>query len=126
MNTEARRTNSGWKIVTLGDVAALQRSTIQPEEIAEGTTYLSLEGIESGGTIRGAKSVDEGEIASSKFKFTDKHLLYGKLRPYLAKISCPDFSGVCSTDILPILPGRNLDRDFLCHFLRQPRMVELA
>jgi len=126
MNTEARRTNSGWKIVTLGDVAALQRSTIQPEEIAEGTTYLSLEGIESGGTIRGAKSVDEGEIASSKFKFTDKHLLYGKLRPYLAKISCPDFSGVCSTDILPILPGPELDRRFLCYFLRQPSMVAYA
>src|SRR5205823_10168736 len=29
-------------------------------------------------------------------------------------------------DILPILPGKSLDRDFLCHFLRQPRMVELA
>ena len=70
--------------------------------------------------------MEEGELASSKFKFTECHLLYGKLRPYLAKIACPDFSGICSTDILPILPGPELERRFLCYFLRQPSMVEHA
>jgi type I restriction enzyme, S subunit len=67
-----------------------------------------------------------GELASAKFKFTQHHVLYGKLRPYLAKIACPDFSGICSTDILPILPGPQLERRFLCYFLRQPSLVEYA
>ncbi|MEI7939194.1 MAG: restriction endonuclease subunit S [Verrucomicrobiota bacterium] len=117
---------SSWRKVTLENVAVIERSTIQPEAISQGTAYVGLEHIESGGAILGAKKVEEGELASSKFKFTECHLLYGKLRPYLAKIACPDFSGICSTDILPILPGPELERRFLCYFLRQPSMVEHA
>ncbi|TAE78411.1 MAG: restriction endonuclease subunit S [Verrucomicrobia bacterium] len=117
---------SRWKSTALSKVAVIERSAIQPAEIEEGTPYLGLEHIESGGKILGAKPVDAGELASSKFRFSAKHVLYGKLRPYLAKITCPDFTGICSTDILPILPGSNLDRRFLCYFLRQPSMVEYA
>ena len=115
-----------WKTFRLMEVATIERSAVQPEDIATGTAYIGLEHIERGGKILGAKPVNEGELASSKFKFTERHLLYGKLRPYLAKIACPDFSGICSTDILPVLPGPNLDRSFLCHFLRQPKMVDYA
>ena len=115
-----------WKTVALDEIATIERSAIQPSAISQGTAYLGLEHIESGGKILGAKPVDEGELASSKFKFTERHLLYGKLRPYLAKIACPDFTGICSTDILPILPGPHLERRFLCYFLRQPSMVDYA
>jgi type I restriction enzyme S subunit len=117
---------SPWPIVALETIAEIERSSIQPESISQGTAYLGLEHIESGGLILGAKPVDAGELASSKFKFTKNHVLYGKLRPYLAKIALPDFNGICSTDILPILPGSALDRRFLCYFLRQPTMVEFA
>jgi type I restriction enzyme S subunit len=119
-------TDGEWKTVALDKVATIERDAIQPEAIGQGTAYLGLEHIESGGKILGAKLVDQGELASSKFKFTDRHVLYGKLRPYLAKIACPDFTGICSTDILPILPGPNLERRFLCYFLRQPSMVDYA
>jgi hypothetical protein len=119
-------TKAQWRTVALDEVATIERSAIQPEDIAQGTAYLGLEHIESGGRILRAKPVDEGELASSKFKFTAQHVLYGKLRPYLAKISCPDFTGICSTDILPILPGPKLERHFLCHFLLQPTMVDYA
>lgn len=126
MKSEGRMTNPEWPKVALDEVATIERSAIQPEAISQGTAYLGLEHIESGGKILGAKPVDEGELASSKFKFTDRHVLYGKLRPYLAKIACPDFTGICSTDILPILPGPKLERRFLCYFLRQPSMVDYA
>lgn len=119
-------TNGLWTTATLAEVATIERDAIQPESITQGTRYVGLEHIETGGRIVAAKSVNEGELASTKFKFTDRHVLYGKLRPYLAKIVCPDFSGICSTDILPILPGPRLDRRFLCYFLRQPAMIEHA
>jgi len=115
-----------WKMVPLGEVATIQRTGIAPEQIKSGTVYVGLENIASGGTFVGVGPVSNGELASTKFSFTAKHVLYGKLRPYLAKISCPDFDGVCSTDILPILPGKNVDRRYLCYFLRQPHMVEFA
>ena len=112
--------------VPLGEIAEIDREGVAPELIPAGTKYLGLEHIESGGRILAVATVDEGELASTKFRFGPKHLLFGKLRPYLAKIALPDFEGVCSTDILPVLPGGKLDRRYLAHFLRQPTMVDFA
>ena len=110
----------------LGDIAKIERAGVAPADIESGTLYVGLEHIESGGRLLDIKPVENGDLASTKFAFTPKHVLYGKLRPYLAKIAVPNFSGVCSTDILPILPGPKLDRSYLTHFLRQQRMVDYA
>jgi type I restriction enzyme S subunit len=117
---------SGWRTVSLADVAAIERSVIEPCAIKSGTPYVGLENIQSGGTFVGVRPVNNGQLASSKFAFTARHVLYGKLRPYLAKIGRPDFGGICSTDILPILPGPALDRNYIAHFLLTPEMVAFA
>ena len=114
------------KTVPLGDVATVERSSVQPADIQPGTMYVGLEDIESGGGILSARPVDPGDLASAKFSFTESHVLYGKLRPYLAKIAAPDFAGICSTDIVPVLPGPFIDRRYLLHFLRQPTMIAFA
>ena len=67
--------------------------------------------------------ISDGDLASTKFRFSPAHVLFGKLRPYLAKVATVDFAGVCSTDILPILPGRKIERRFLRYFLLQPEVV---
>lgn len=95
-----------WRTVELGEVAHIDRMSIQPENIEPGTIYLGLEDIQKGGEIISTQAVENGEIKSSKFRFSPNHLLYGKLRPYLAKIAAPGFQGICSTDIIPLLPGR--------------------
>ena len=115
-----------WQTVQLAEVADIERKGVDPSTIESGTNYLGLEHIESGGKIIGYQNVQHGELASTKFQFGLDHVLYGKLRPYLAKIALPDFNGICSTDILPIKPGPKLDRRFLAYFLRQPRMVGYA
>src|SRR3989442_5439727 len=114
------------KRVPLNDVAVIERDIVDPTAIESGTLYVGLENIESGGRFVGVRPVDAGELASSKFAFTPQHLLYGKLRPYLAKIARPDFEGICSTDILPVLPGPDLDRGYLAWLLLTPEMVALA
>ncbi len=110
----------------LAEVAMIDRLSLQPSEIQAGTIYVGLEHISSRGEFLKPPIVTSGELASSKFRFTGKHILYGKLRPYLAKIACPTFRGICSTDIVPILPGKRIERRFLFHFLRQPAMVDYA
>lgn len=115
-----------WQRAKLSEVADIERDGIASEAITTGTRYLGLEHIETGGKILSSAAVEAGDLASTKFRFTRKHVLYGKLRPYLAKIAMPDFDGICSTDIVPIMPGPNLDRSFLTHFLRQPAMIEFA
>jgi len=117
---------SVWKSVPLHEIASIERNAVEASGIENATTYVGLENIQSGGKFVGVREVDEGELASNKFAFTDRHLLYGKLRPYLAKIARPTFGGICSTDILPVLPGATLDRDYLAHFLLQPAMVSIA
>lgn len=115
-----------WPQVKLSDVAEIDREGITADAIRAGTSYLGLEHIESGGRIIGRSIVEAGDLASNKFLFSPDHVLYGKLRPYLAKIALPDFLGICSTDIVPIRPGPELDRLFLAYYLRQPEMVDKA
>lgn len=108
---------------SLSDLVEVARNVIAPEEIPEATTYVGLENIsgETGEIER--KEVGVGELKSAKFHFTKHHLLYGKLRPNLRKVARPAFSGICSTDILPLLPGEEVDRGFLYHWLRRPEIV---
>ena len=106
-----------WPMTCLGEVASLERKSLLPEEIETGTSYLGLEHIESGGRILSYQRVGAGELQSNKFMFDPGTLLYGKLRPYLAKICIPDREGCCSTDILPIRPSQELDISYLKHVL---------
>lgn len=115
-----------WRLVPLAEVATIVRDIVAPEGITNGTLYVGLENIERGGALRSVSRVSKGELASAKFAFRPSDLLYGKLRPNLAKIARPDFEGICSTDILPVRPGPKLDRDYLAYCLLQPEMVELA
>jgi type I restriction enzyme S subunit len=117
---------SGVAEVALGDVASVVRTMIEPSEIGEGTFYVGLENITSGGGFNGVAVLKPGEVASTKFVFSKHEVLFGKLRPYLAKVARPHFGGVCSTDILPIAPGPGLNRDYLAHFLSQPATIALA
>lgn len=115
-----------WPTKPLGTVAKIERKSVTPEDIRSGSLYVGLENITGSGFFDGVREVANGELASNKFVFTSDHVLYGKLRPYLSKIARPTFSGICSTDILPLLPGKDVDRDYLFHFLRQPEMVQHA
>jgi len=114
------------KMVELGEVATIDRESIIASGIRSGTKYLGLENVYSDGSS-GPVNVDEGELLSNKFVFGPNHLLYGKLRPYLNKITLPDFDGICSTDIIPILPDPiKLDKRYLYYYLRTPWMIEHA
>ncbi len=125
INKEIRKPE-GWFQKKLGEVAKLDRQNIKPELISSGTLYIGLEHINNDGGFNDFQLVEPGELASNKFSFTKNHILYGKLRPYLKKIARPDFSGICSTDIIPILPSQEIDKDFLFYCLRQPQYIDLA
>jgi type I restriction enzyme, S subunit len=116
----------GWKQSNLGEIATIERESVQPNNIQAGTVFVGLENINGEGHFNDVQYVDIGDIASNKFAFDSRHLLYGKLRPYLKKIARPNFQGICSTDIVPILPSKHIDKSFLYYYLRQPQFIELA
>ena len=115
-----------WPTGALDSVAILDRQSIHPSEAEAATPYLGLEHLDGDGGINCVQTVGSAGLKSNKFQFSDRHVLFGKLRPYLRKIVRPKFSGVCSTDIIPILPKDEVSRDFLFYFLRTPDTVNLA
>ena len=115
-----------WPTGALASVAVLDRQSIHPSEVDADTPYLGLEHLDRDGGIDCVETVESAGLKSNKFCFSDGHVLFGKLRPYLRKTVRPEFSGVCSTDIIPILPKDGLSRDYLFYFLRTPATVEWA
>ncbi len=118
----------GWKLSTLEEVAPIQSNSIQSLDPDKLYNYISLEHIESntGRLINFAPTLG-AEIKSSKIAFTREHVLYGKLRPYLNKVFVPDFDGICTTELVPLLPKKEvLKREFLAWQLRSPQFVNYA
>jgi type I restriction enzyme, S subunit len=115
-----------WRTVQLDAVALLDRQSVDPSDIDANTPYLGLEHLDSEGGIERVETIQSAAPRSNKLRFSDQHVLFGKLRPYLRKTARPGFSGVCSTDIIPILPSDQLSRDYLFYFLRTPEVVGLA
>ena len=115
-----------WPTGSLDSIAILDRQSVHPSEVDAATPYLGLEHLDGDGGIDCIQTVGSAGPKSNKFRFSDRHVLFGKLRPYLRKIVRPEFSGVCSTDIIPILPKEGMSRDYLFYFLRAPDTVNLA
>ena len=106
-----------WPMVKLGEIAEIGTAQVKPESLDGETVYLGLEHLKKNGGILETSDVATAELKSSKYAFTEEAILFGKLRPNLRKIAVPNFSGVCSTDILPIYSSEKVNRSFLYHYL---------
>lgn len=82
----------------------------------EGLRYLGLENIEAH-TGRLLLESEQEAVDSSVVAFDEESVLFGKLRPYLAKVAVPDFTGVGSSEILVFQPRPATDRRFLYYAL---------
>ena len=103
----------GWEIKKLGEVCEYDKAPNKKIDLP----YVGLEDIQSNtGLLIG--SLKPRSVKSLTFRFTNEHVLYGRLRPYLNKVLLPDFEGHCSTEIFPIKPKKGiLDRTYLFHWL---------
>ena len=91
--------------IKLSDIAQEDRLTIKLDASAsQGLNFLGLEQIaeNTGKIISYSSSTSEG--TSNSFQFDTRHVLYGKLRPYLNKVAIPKIAGRCSTEIIPLIP----------------------
>ena len=102
------------------DVKRLAYSVLRADvklesEQAEGLPYVGLEHVASWtGRLLPLDDQLTPEGAANAFEIGD--VLFGKLRPYLAKAVCADFGGVCSTEFLVLKP-RDYERRYLLYLL---------
>jgi len=93
----------GWRQGSLGEVADNPRRGIQAGAIVQGTAYIGLEHMPRRSIALSDWGASE-KVISNKFRFYDGEILFGKLRPYFHKVGVAPVDGVCSTDILVIVP----------------------
>lgn len=113
--------------VQLGQVVTVDRTAATDADCSR-LPYVGLEHIQKDtGVFEPEYRRRPETLLATKFRFTPKHVLYSKLRPYLNKVVIPDFDGVCTTEVLPLLPDeRQLDSTYLYFLLRSRRFVAWA
>ena len=106
---------SKWEKVRLIDVAPICPSS---ENSANSVVWLlNLDMIESQtGKIIRKQYCDKKDIGTSVIQFTNSHVLWSKLRPYLNKVVLPDENGYATSELIPLLPNR-IKRKYLFHLL---------
>ncbi|MCY7277475.1 MAG: restriction endonuclease subunit S [Phormidesmis sp. CAN_BIN44] len=94
---------TGWRSGVLKDISENPKRTIRPEQIPVGTPYVGLEHMPKRSIALSDWGVSDN-VESNKFQFENGDILFGKLRPYFHKVGVAIQNGVCSTDILVIIP----------------------
>lgn len=93
----------GWTPGKLADVADNPRRTVKPSDVPPTTPYIGLQHMP-----RRCIALDAwgraDEVGSGKSQFKEGEILFGKLRPYFHKVGFAPVDGVCSTDILVVVP----------------------
>ena len=93
----------GWEHGVLADVAESPRRGISPADVSENTPYIGLEHMPRR-SIALSEWEGAGKVKSNKTQFHRGDILFGKLRPYFHKVGIAPLDGICSTDIVVVIP----------------------
>jgi type I restriction enzyme M protein len=116
------------RVVKVHDLFNVISDNINPQLLSGKITFIGLENIESGtGRIIGETETDYSQIKSTKRIFKKGDILFGKLRPALNKVTCVEFDGICSTDILVFRPKNgNIKSEVYSILFRSQKFNELV
>ncbi|MEY4731978.1 MAG: hypothetical protein RLZZ464_44 [Pseudomonadota bacterium] len=93
----------------------------------DGSAYVGLENIQSKtGKLLSTQGLVDEEFAdgtSTVNLFDSGDVLFGKLRPYLAKAWVSTFAGACTTEALVLRPNPCITSDYLCRVLLSPDFI---
>src|SRR5512139_2424331 len=94
----AKTLPDGWVATTLGEATKPSQRRVNPKDYPD-LPYIGMENLEPH-TMRLLGTMPAIEMRSSADTFTRGDVLYGRLRPYLNKVYCADFDGLCSTEFI--------------------------
>lgn len=105
-----------------GDVVSIKSNKFDPLKSTEKLPCIELEHLSQvTGEILG--STYSNEIVSQKNRFYVGNVLFSKLRPYLRKYACPNFNGVCSSEIWVMKPEKELNAKFLFQYVQTSKFI---
>ena len=118
------RTKKVWKTKTFGDCATLIRESVSPSDLSN-TPYIGLEHIGENTLSLVGQGV-ASDVKSTKSRFKQGDILFGKLRCYFRKVVQVPFDGICSTDIWVTRAKEGVDQGFLYYCMASQSFVDFA
>ncbi|MCL5997143.1 MAG: restriction endonuclease subunit S [Chloroflexi bacterium] len=119
----------GWEWRKLASLANEDANQIRPSEFAsELFNYWGLDAIKAGQFVEpGPNWIPGSDVHSTCIRFSTKHVLYAKLRPYLNKVVVPSQEGIGTTEWIVLTPhSGQVNRHYLAYALRTPSFVDYA
>jgi type I restriction enzyme M protein len=113
----------------LGELAQQRKESVNPAALgAESVICLGLEHVASQtGSVTKPAPAPAHTLKSMKVLFHAGDILYGKLRPYLAKAALADFSAIGTTEFVVLeVVDEGVEPDYLARVLRSPEFTEAA
>ena len=104
---------------------AKSEKELKKKNLTSELKYIGLEHIPRK-SISIADFASADSVQSDKLLFQERDILFGKIRPYLHKISIANFSGSCSSDTIVIRPKQLKYEGFLLFTIFSESFVELA
>jgi type I restriction enzyme, S subunit len=114
----------GWASMPLGEVTNPTRPRASPQELRH-LPFVGMEQVESH-TRRLLGTLPSFEMKSTAFHFQAGDVLYGRLRPYLNKVLCLNFEGLCSSEFIVLPPQPTFVPEYLALYLSTSGFVSFA
>ena len=120
---DIKTNDKNWEIKKLKELVEIKSYRIN--ENLDSIWLLNLEDIEpnTGKLIR-KREISFENIPNSTISFNEDYILYSKLRPYLNKVFLPDEKGVGTSELVPLLPKKIINKIFLVEYLRNDKVVD--
>ncbi len=118
----------GWEVKRLGEVCTAQNGLVDPKIEPYANMYHvgPANIISNTGDLINLKLAKEENLISGKYLFKSGMILYSKIRPNLNKVIKATFDGICSADMYPLIPNKNILSDFLLFNLKTRNFLEYA
>lgn len=114
----------GWQVKVFSDCATLIRENVSPSDLGD-MPYIGLEHIEED-TLSLIGQGIASDVTSTKSRFREGDILFGKLRCYFRKVVRIPFDGICSTDIWVTRAKEGVDQGFLYYCMASQSFVDFA
>ena len=126
--TEAGVIPEEWEARPLPKAARIANGQVDPRmEPYRSMVLVAPDHIESGtGRLLVRQTASEQHAISGKYVFNRGDVVYSKIRPNLRKAVLVDFDGLCSADMYPLKPARNVAGGFLLAVLLGRRFTDYA
>ena len=120
---DIKTNDKNWEIKKFKELVEIKSFIIN--ENLNSIWLLNLEDIEPNtGKLIKKREVSFKNIPSSTISFNENYVLYSKLRPYLNKVFLPDEKGFGTSELVPLLPKKNIHKIFLTEYLRNDKIVD--